>query len=452
VRRRRTGTWTLSCAILLACATGVAPAQGAGEEIAITSPASESASSDPMPLFVGALELQPGEEPFAPVAVSIHEGPSLLGPEVAHAETPPFPGTSWFVRPTAELPEGTYTVQASEQNYEEPLLSAPVTFREDRTPPAVAIGAPASGASLAPGPVAVSGSAGTAAGDGPTVTVDVYAGAGTAGPPIEGLELQSGSGAWSGALAGLGAGSYTLQAVQTDTAGNVGYSPPVSVTVGSPALAPPPKASFTWVPAHPQAGEQVTLVSSSTDASSPLAGFAWSLASNDPFRGSGPTLETSFALPGAHAVRLQVTAADGQANTASETIPVLARSATMMQPFPIVRIAGRETSRGVRLSLLTVTAPVSSHITVRTRGAGSRSTSVSRLATAGARSGGGATTVLAFPAFERALPAGTVLEVRVTKAGQIGKLTRFTPHVGKLPSRSDSCLAATGKPIKCPTS
>jgi len=58
---------------------------------------------------------------------------------------------------------------------------------------------------------------------------------------------------------------------------------------------------------------------------------------------------------------------------------------------------------------------------------------------------------MSFPRFARALPAGSILEVRVTKAGQIGKLMRLIPHVGRLPSRQDLCLAPAGRAMRCPS-
>ena len=55
--------------------------------------------------------------------------------------------------------------------------------------------------------------------------------------------------------------------------------------------------------------------------------------------------------------------------------------------------------------------------------------------------------------FEGLLRPGAVLEIRVTKSGQIGKFTRFTVRRHKLPTRVDSCLSAAGvKPIACPSS
>ena len=58
-----------------------------------------------------------------------------------------------------------------------------------------------------------------------------------------------------------------------------------------------------------------------------------------------------------------------------------------------------------------------------------------------------------FRRFERSLPAGVALEIRVYKSGRIGKYTRFVIRRGKLPSRVDKCVGQAGtKPIPCPSS
>jgi hypothetical protein len=58
-----------------------------------------------------------------------------------------------------------------------------------------------------------------------------------------------------------------------------------------------------------------------------------------------------------------------------------------------------------------------------------------------------------FPGFERSLRAGITLEIRVSKAGEVGKYTRFVVRRGKLPLRVDTCLAPAGvKPMACPSS
>jgi hypothetical protein len=60
---------------------------------------------------------------------------------------------------------------------------------------------------------------------------------------------------------------------------------------------------------------------------------------------------------------------------------------------------------------------------------------------------------VSFRSFQRFLPAGTVLEVRVTKAGKIGAYTRLAIRRHMLPSRIDDCLDVQGiNPIACPSS
>src|SRR5205807_9144053 len=86
-------------------------------------------------------------------------------------------------------------------------------------------------------------------------------------------------------------------------------------------------------------------------------------------QGGGAVLTTSFSTPGAHVVRLRVTDAYGLSSVATETIRVIGPVAALMQPFPVVRIAGRETPSGVKLTLLRVQqVPAGTRITVRCKG------------------------------------------------------------------------------------
>jgi hypothetical protein len=198
-------------------------------------------------------------------------------------------------------------------------------------------------------------------------------------------------------------------------------------------------------------GQSVALVSSATDVASPIASFAWDLAGNGPFKPAGPVVTTSFSTPGRHTVRLRVGDARGASGVVAETIPVSPAPLSLMQPFPIVRIAGTQTTVGVNLSQLTVQAPVGAHVTVSCRGPGCRRSSQSRLARASRRARRATSVVLAFPRFQRSLRAGVVLQVRVFRAGQIGKYTRFTIRRHRLPGRFDACLASTDpRPIACP--
>jgi hypothetical protein len=63
------------------------------------------------------------------------------------------------------------------------------------------------------------------------------------------------------------------------------------------------------------------------------------------------------------------------------------------------------------------------------------------------------TTLVEFRRFERYLRPRSVLEIRVSKSGEIGKYTRFTIRRNKPPARIDTCLSPAGiKPIACPSS
>jgi hypothetical protein len=401
------------------------------------------------------------------IKVKIYTGTSVSGENLLRSLETTANGTVWTLGALVpSLADGTYTVQAEQSDELHDLIrSTPSTFTVDTLAPIVSMAS-------VPSPTSDSmpsfnGSAGTAAGDLPALTLKIYAGASVTGPVVQTVHPTASGGGWSAAPAGsLGEGLYTVQLEQTDKAGNVGKGAPVSFEVIPPAPAPtktetvattpistpppdsPPVASFTWLPATPKTGESIALVSNSTDASSPITGFAWSVG-GAAFQAGGPVLSTSFATAGNHTVHLLVTAADGQSSTATETIPVSTALVSLMQPFPIVRIAGSDNSRGVRIRLLSVQAPPGAKISIKCRGRGCPSKSESRTASSSAVG----VTVVEFKRFERTLRAGIVLEIRVYKAGRIGKYTRFQIRRNKLPERLDTCLSPSGsKPTKCPAS
>jgi hypothetical protein len=162
-------------------------------------------------------------------------------------------------------------------------------------------------------------------------------------------------------------------------------------------------------------------------------------------------ISISFSTPGSHVVRLRVTDAKGLSSIAVKTIEVASPPLTLMQPFPIVRIAGSDTSSGVKLSLLTVQAPTGARVTAQCRGRGCPVKSESRLAASSKNRAG--TVLLTFRRFERPLRAGVILEIRVSKPGEIGKYTSFAIRRNKLPARVDACIGPTNpKPFPCPAS
>lgn len=393
-------------------------------------------------------------EEFDPVSLEIRDGE---GREVQRPPVTPERENELWSATAAHLPDGMYTAEATQTNLFKETGRANVTFTVDTTPPQVSLTTPSNGSSSNGPSQPVGGSAGTASGDLPAITIQLYAGE-AIGPqaPMVTLGVQASGGSWAATLGGLGPGTYTTQATQRDQAGNTGVTSPVTFTIIAPPAPPAPVASFTWFPPKPMTGENVSLVSNSTDPASPITGFEWALSSTGAFSPGKPVLTTSFATPGAHVVRLRVTDAAGRSSIATQTVPVIARRRVLMQPFPIVRIAGSLTARGARLRLLTVQAPIGTRVTVACRGPGCKTKSESRLATAsskGKNNKAPGAVLLSFHRFERPLRAGAILKILVSKPGEIGKYTRFVIRLHKPPVRKDSCLAAaSSKPMPCPTS
>jgi hypothetical protein len=213
------------------------------------------------------------------------------------------------------------------------------------------------------------------------------------------------------------------------------------------AIAGSPVASLTWFPANPHTGEPVALASTSTDATSPIVGVAWDLAGNGVFEEVGPVTSTSFSAPGSHTVRLRVTAADGSSSIAAAAIQVSAPPVGVLLPIPVVRIVGSVSALGFKLRLLSVETPPGARITVSCRGRGCPLSAESRIAP----STSVGTVTLRFRRFERALPAGVILEVRVSKIRQIGEYTRLEFRHHRPPARLDECLDPAGIiPVACP--
>jgi hypothetical protein len=439
--------------------------------VSVTAPAAGAVLNSSQPSISGLAGQASGDD--ASVTLKLYAGSTVSGSPIQTHEVTPS-GASWTTGAVAALADGTYTVQAEQSDAAGNAgTSVAVTFTIDTTLPAVTLTSPATGSSTTTEFEALSGAAGTTARDLPQVTVKLFAGSQvTSGAPLQEVTVPVVSGGWSAAFGGLSPGTYTARAQQSNNLDRTGFSEPVTFTVKKPVVTPPndpkptatitttpspptpPTASFQWFPSAPRVGEPVTLVSTSTDPTGPITGFAWSAAGNGVFTGGSSTLTTSFSTPGSHVVLLRVTGASGVSSSVAETIPVTVPEAILMQPFPVVRIAGSETASGARVGLLTVQAPVGATVNVLCHGSGCPVRSQSVLATPGkgkSKIKAGVVTVV-LQRFERTLRAGVVLEIRVSKSGQIGKYTRFTVRHGKLPVRADMCLSPAGiKPIACPS-
>jgi len=425
----------------------------------------------PTPRFTGTAGTAAGD---GAVVVTLYHGEEgTLGEVVTGTPLEGIPDASgaWSVGPLPALAEGTYTVRA-EQKEGHVTHVEEVVFTVDAAAPKPTITSPANGSSAAASSQAVGGTAGTDAGDVAAVNVHLYAGAAATGTPLQSVAGHVSGGLWSVTFTGLAPGTYTVEGEQSNDVGDVGHSaavtftltePPPTVTTPTtpttttaettPAVTPsaPPAASFRWVPASPHPGEPVTLISTSTDASSPITGFAWASGASGAFTAGESALTTSFATAGSYVEQLRVTDAGGRSSTVAETIQVTSPAAALIQPFPIVRMAGSFDAAGVKISLLTVQAPPGATVTVKCHGVGCPTRSETLVAASGAKVKAG-TVVITLRRFERPLHAGTTLVVEVSDHGEIGKYTRFVIRHNKLPSRQDLCLNPAGTtPIQCPS-
>ena len=310
------------------------------------------------------------------------------------------------------------------------------------------------------------------------------------GPPVESNLIRKQTVAlvsqtWSaGPVAALPDGVYTATASQTD--GETGISAPVSFTVLTTAPvvsleAPHPapgdatpsfagtasEATPVMVQIHEGESEEGTVVATASaagtgagwhsgPASSPLAVGRYtavaiqesSLIGNPAGRSVPMVFDVRPPAPASALVQPPSPPPGSGVAAAAATHPA-SHSLSLLAPFPVVRFTGIAFAGGVKLRLLSVQqAPAGAQVLVRCRGRGCPRHSVRRTTVAGPH---GAVPALVFRSFERYLPAGSVIEVLVTKAGSRGKFTRLRVRRGKLPERVDLCLDATGvRPIACP--
>ena len=213
-----------------------------------------------------------------------------------------------------------------------------------------------------------------------------------------------------------------------------------------------PYASFGVFPNDLFSGETVRLVSYGCDPDGRLAEQAWDLDGDGRFDDARGTSATRTFRVGSPVVGLRVTDQDGAAAVRWRTLEVGPRppeyslpqpfSPPLLNPPPIVRLAGRFTDTGVRVQVLSVRAPVCSRITVRCRGRSCPWRRSNRVM--------GRKTVR-FPALQRELAAGVVVEVFVRKQDRIGKYTHFRIRRNRPPARRDLCLGfRDARPRPCP--
>ena len=234
---------------------------------------------------------------------------------------------------------------------------------------------------------------------------------------------------------------------------NVGAVRTVSraVTVGASPANRLPVAQFAASPLRPRLGEQVSLRSFSYDADGSIVSQRWDLDGDGDFdeNVNGASTFTVFSVPGRRIIRLQVRDSSGAVQTATQTILVRrgsGRAATsgvvLMNPFPVIRMAGSVYPRGALVKVLEAQAPPRSTVTARCEGASCPVEKIRKTAKKG---------VVRFKRMRGFLRAGAVVSVAVRKRAQIGKYTRWVIRGGKLPKRKDRCLyPGRRKPSSCP--
>ena len=127
--------------------------------------------------------------------------------------------------------------------------------------------------------------------------------------------------------------------------------------------------------------------------------------------------------------------------TGGGTLPPPDTSLAFIDPFPVVRIAGRFVGKRTKLTRVTVRAPRGTRIQVRCKGSGCpyRRKAI-------------AVRLLRVRALQRSYKPHATIEIRVTEPRKIGKYTRVTTRRGKAPLRIDRCLMpGKARPVRCPT-
>jgi hypothetical protein len=123
------------------------------------------------------------------------------------------------------------------------------------------------------------------------------------------------------------------------------------------------------------------------------------------------------------------------------TTPSPTTSLDFINPFPIVRIAGRFRGKRTRLTRVFVTAPRGARIRVACKG---RGCPYKRKAIA--------VRLIRVRALQRTYRPKATIEIRVTQPRKIGKYTRVQTRTGKAPRRIDRCLIpGRTRPVRCPT-
>ena len=308
--------------------------------VSLVQPADGASTNDATPSFGGAAGT--GSTDLQTVTVPVYRGSSATGTPVATL-TATGSGGTWSATPSSALADGTYTALARQSNEAGDVgSSAAHTFTVDTAAPSPTVAHPAAGTSLNTATPTLDGAAGTAAGDAASVTVKVYAGSSATGTAVRTITAPVSGGGWSATPAALTDGDYTVQATQTDAAGNSGTSAARTFKVDTAA----PAVTL----AHPGAGATNDATPAFDGAAGTAAGdsanvtvkvYAGSAASGTPVQVLSATASSGgwSVTPSAALADGAYTAVAEQADAAGNTGSSASRTFTVDTAAPAVTLA-----------------------------------------------------------------------------------------------------------------
>lgn len=274
--------------------------------VTLSAPTAGSYTNNPTPMISGTAEVGSGS-----VTVDIYSGTDTSTSPVQSFTVPVQSDGSWTGNPPT-LPDGTYTVQARETDAASNTGYSPQrSFTVDTTPPIVTLSTPANGTHTNDSTPFISGTAGTAPSDVPSVTVTVTGGT----SPVQATATVSSQGTWAIDLPQvLPDGNYTVRVTQQDLAGNTGANAH-ALTVDTT----PPQTFLDAAPVGATGSTTAVFSFHATDALSQvgstfqcqLDGGAWASCSS-------PTYYYNLAA-GSHTFVVQSIDGAGNVDTAGQT-------------------------------------------------------------------------------------------------------------------------------------
>jgi PKD repeat protein len=237
------------------------------------------------------------------------------------------------------------------------------------------------------------------------------------------------------------AGRHTVEVKVSEDSGGIDVESAVVVVNSAPT------ALMRFSPSQPYAGDTVNFASVSRDSDGNLASEAWDLDGDGQFDdATGKLASRRFTTTGAHTVRLRAVDNHGAGAVQAVTINVRPKPVPPVEPQTldsVVRISSVPGKSSTRITRLGVRTTKGAMVRATCKGDGCPAKRASSTRSRGK--------VVRLRWLERRLPAGTRIRIYVTAKGKVGDYTSLLIRRGKLPSRTDRCLAAgTTKTIRCP--